>query len=231
MSNDRPQVRQAITEATQALLGDCIQLAEDGWRAPSKLPGWSRGHVATHIARNAEAMTRVVRGMISGVPTFMYDSAEARASAIDQGAGRSGLDQQVDLDTTAGELDAAFDEVTDWDQPVQLRPNVTLPNADAMLVHRLCEVVLHHVDLDCGFTIDDIEPATAWMLLASIGLWLAERAEGFPPIRLVTTDAGELDLGGVQPVTGTVNQLLGWITGRGDGSSLDGTTGLTIPAY
>ena len=49
-----------IALATQSLLRDTIDLDEEQWHAPSLLPGWSRAHVATHIARNADALRRVL---------------------------------------------------------------------------------------------------------------------------------------------------------------------------
>lgn len=50
--------------ATTVLLRDTISVTDDQWRGgPSRLPGWSRGHVATHLARNADAFTRLVNGV------------------------------------------------------------------------------------------------------------------------------------------------------------------------
>ncbi len=55
-------------EATQALLGDTIRLGDDQWQEPSDLPGWTRAHVATHIARNAEAFVAAVEALLAGRP-------------------------------------------------------------------------------------------------------------------------------------------------------------------
>jgi maleylpyruvate isomerase len=43
-------LRGLVTTATQRLLGDTIAVSDEDWRGPSRLPDWSRGHVATHIA-------------------------------------------------------------------------------------------------------------------------------------------------------------------------------------
>ena len=41
-------LRRLVRTATQRLLGDTILVTDDQWRAPSRLPDWTRGHVATH---------------------------------------------------------------------------------------------------------------------------------------------------------------------------------------
>ena len=48
------EVLDQLVLATGDLLGDIQDLSETSARAPSRLPGWSRGHVLTHLARNAE---------------------------------------------------------------------------------------------------------------------------------------------------------------------------------
>jgi maleylpyruvate isomerase len=50
----------AMRDSTEALL---LGLDAEPWheadvRAPSLLPGWTRGHVLSHIARNADGITR-----------------------------------------------------------------------------------------------------------------------------------------------------------------------------
>jgi maleylpyruvate isomerase len=38
------------------------------WAAPSALPGWSRAHVLTHVARNADAMINLLTWARTGRP-------------------------------------------------------------------------------------------------------------------------------------------------------------------
>ena len=49
---------------------------------PSLLPGWSRAHVIGHLARNAEALTRLAAWARTGVETPMYRDREQRAAEI-----------------------------------------------------------------------------------------------------------------------------------------------------
>jgi maleylpyruvate isomerase len=101
-------VRSLVTHATQRLLGDTIAVSDEEWRSPSRLPNWTRSHVATHLARNADAIRRLAEWARTGERQEMYASADQRESEILEGAARSALDLQIDLDTSAGKLADAF---------------------------------------------------------------------------------------------------------------------------
>jgi hypothetical protein len=51
---DPPATPAQITTATGRLLRTASRLSDADVRAPSLLPGGSRGHVLTHLARNAD---------------------------------------------------------------------------------------------------------------------------------------------------------------------------------
>ncbi|MFL6027780.1 MAG: maleylpyruvate isomerase N-terminal domain-containing protein, partial [Friedmanniella sp.] len=107
-----------LSTGTGRLLGETISVTDEDWRAPSRLPGWSRGHVATHIARQADGLVRLTEWARSGTRTDMYGSPGQREDEIEAGALRSGLDLQVDLDTSAQQLEEAFAAVQEagaWD--------------------------------------------------------------------------------------------------------------------
>src|SRR5689334_10380125 len=65
--------------------------------APSALPGWTVGHVLTHVARNADAYTNLLTWARTGVETPAYASPTARADGIDAGADRPVAEQIADL--------------------------------------------------------------------------------------------------------------------------------------
>lgn len=226
-------LRAQLVEATARLLGATITVSDDGWRGPSGLPGWSRAHVATHLARQADGLGRLVSWARTGVRQEMYDSPEQREREIESGSSRSGLELQVDLDTAAGRLDAGFDglESGGWDAVVALRGGLEAP-ARLLPLARLLEVVVHHVDLDIGYTLDDVAPATANWLLE----WSAFRLRGrdeFPRLELVsdTTSLTVGSSGATRTVRGRSADLLGWLTGRSDDSALTGGDGLRLPAF
>lgn len=227
-------LRSELDAATSRLLGDTIAVSDADWRGPSRLPGWSRGHVATHLARQADALGRVAGWARTGVRQEMYDSPEQREREIDEGANRSGLELQIDLDTAAGRLDRAFGELDEhgsWDAVVSLRGGLQVP-ARLLPLARLVEVVLHHVDLDTGYALSDVEPATADWLLELCAFRLRERDE-FPRLELVS-DSTTITVGSsgdVRTVRGSSADLLGWLTGRSDDSQLTGGDGLRLPAF
>lgn len=227
-------LRALLAGATQKLLGDTIRVADDDWAGPSRLPGWTRGHVATHLARQADGVRRLVGWAATGERAEMYDSPEVRTSEIDAGARRSGLELQVDLDTSAGELERAFEhlnEVHGWSHEVEMRGGLRVP-ARLLPLARLLEVVLHHVDLDIGYEVDDIEPATAEWLLEWCAFRLRLRDE-FPRLELHAESGFTITVGSVgDPIVirGSSPALLGWVTRRVDASAVTGDEGLQLPS-
>jgi len=91
---------------------------------------------------------------------------------------------------------------------------------------------VHHVDLDVGYEVADIDDATAGWLLEWCGFRLRQRDE-FPRLELVspTTRITVGSSGTIRTVSGGSAGLLGWLTGRTDGGDLEGTDGLRLPAF
>ena len=228
------QVRELLGSATARLLGATIDVTDEDWRRPSRLPGWTRGHLATHLARQADALVRVAAGARGGVLTPMYDSPDQREQDIEAGAHRTGLELQVDLDTSARRLEEAFaalDEGDGWDAPIELRGGFR-GQARLLPLARLLEVELHHVDLDIGRGADDLDAATADWLLEWCALRLRQR-EDFPRLELVS-DTTRLSVGSAgagRTVRGTSAQLLGWLTGRAVARPPEGADNLHLPAF
>lgn len=209
---DLGEVRRLKMAATQRLLGDTIAISETDWHSPTALPGWTRAHVATHVARNADALRHVVDGLDSGRQLEPDDALRD----LEAGARRSPLDIQIDLDTSAGMLNDTFGQLTSEAWSISLGGRlIGLTVADLPMM-RLNEVVLHHVDLDCGFGFVDLDPQIAGWLL----VWNIYRREDLtvgPAISLVTTSGAVHRVGsgeGTTEVSGTDANLLGWLTGR-----------------
>src|SRR5262249_31346853 len=81
-----------IGEATDRLLASADARTDPAARERSGLPGWTRGHVLTHVARNADGLGNLLRWARTGVTTPMYASREARRADIEAGVGRSPAD-------------------------------------------------------------------------------------------------------------------------------------------
>lgn len=224
-----------VRTSTARLLGGTITVSDGDWRGPSRLPAWTRGHVATHLARHADAVVRLCGWARTGVPEPMYASTQARDTEIEAGAGRSGLQLQIDLDTTSGRLSEAFDAVDQagaWDESVELRGGLTAV-ARLLPLARLTEVELHHVDLGIGYEVDDIDETTAAWLLEWSAYRLRRRDE-FPRLELTSPSGLTIAIGnsGVPlPVRGSNARLLGWLTGRGTPSTVQGAGDLRLPPF
>lgn len=202
-----------LTAATARLLASADSLDDDAVRAPSLLPGWTRGHVLSHLARNADGMARTARGVLAGVPAPMYDSAEAREAAIEQGAGRPAAEIADDVRRSAeglapvlAELAGAGEEVLGslvlFGPPQPDR--VPDQPARSLLFGRLREVEVHHVDLGLPSYRPTDWPAA---FVERTLLWVHART-------------GPID------VVGEPAEVLAWRIGRGAGPSvrrLDGS--------
>ncbi|MFT3861662.1 maleylpyruvate isomerase family mycothiol-dependent enzyme [Micropruina sp.] len=222
-------LRKRVQEATQRLLGDTIGISDDAWNALSKLPGWSRAHVAAHLAAGADALAGVIVAAVEGRSVPLYPDAESRRAGIERGSSLTGLELQICLDTSAGRLERAMDTVDDWSVPVQLlgRP-MTLAH---LPMARLSEVVVHHLDLDCDFDVDRIDPGPARWLLQWALLWQPEHAD-LPALRVASDSGVVADLGeGEQrrPISGPDASLWGWLMGRSVPVAPQGADDLALP--
>ncbi|GHG71361.1 maleylpyruvate isomerase [Streptomyces griseocarneus] len=214
----------AVREATDRLLSALAGLDNAALAGPSRLPGWTRGHLLAHLARNADALVNVLEGRP------MYTSGEARDADIERDAPRP-LDVQIaDLrESTEGFVRAAT-APADWSRTVFMRNGVT-EKASRIPFRRLMEVELHHVDLGIGYELEDLPDA----FTAGEIEFLTDRFSGnpaVPAIRVAATDGrqwrtGRAD-GEVLTVTGPAAGLLGWLAGRRDGTGLE-TGGAPLP--
>lgn len=98
---------------------------------------------------------------------------------------------------------------------------------------RLTEVLLHHVDLDAGFTPADWPADFGADMLRRVTASFADR-EDAPAMRLLVDGTGiEHSVSSGGPVIrGSSSSLLAWATGRSDGSDLTVEGGvLPIPPF
>ncbi|WP_433008257.1 maleylpyruvate isomerase family mycothiol-dependent enzyme [Kribbella sp. CA-294648] len=196
-------------EATVARLTAVLAgLDDEAVRAPSGLPGWSRGHVLTHIAYFSEAMTRQVEEALAGRLVEMYDGGRpARDAAIEAGAGRSADELREHVRTaTAGLLDA-WRKVDDWSRPVTHR------NGDlaATVYTGWRELEVHTVDLALEPTSDDWSVEFCLHLLDFLK---ARTPDGLHLILVGGNTRWENGTGEDRILTGTFTDLTAWMAGR-----------------
>ncbi|OAR25297.1 mycothiol maleylpyruvate isomerase [Streptomyces sp. ERV7] len=222
---DHAQDLASVREATDRLLTAAAKLDNAAVAEPSRLPGWSRGHVLAHVARNADALVNV----LAGRP--MYESGEARDADIARDAARPLDVHLADLRESADRFQAEGARPADWARTVELR-NGVLDEAARIPFRRLIEVELHHVDLGVGYELEDLPDAFVRREIQ----FLADRFAGsasVPPVTLTGSNGHTLRTGGTEgsPVTvgGPAWDLLGWLAGRRDGAALQATGG-PLPA-
>lgn len=138
------------------LYGTLEALDDDAVRGPSRLPGWSVGHVLTHIARNADSYVRILQGAQRGEHLEQYaGGVEQRAADIEAGAGRSALELIADVTASAATLDAAWAAMTPPDWSGHGLSGGTAWRCRDLPLSRWREVEVHHVDLGRGYEIED----------------------------------------------------------------------------
>jgi maleylpyruvate isomerase len=208
-------MRLRLIGATQALLGDTIGLSDDEWQSPSGLPGWTRAHVASHLAQEAERLTALVARLAAGERRLTWPVNEPDHD-LEAGSRRRAIDLQVALDTTAGTLLENLDRLHKTDWLITLRTPIGPLPASALPLVRLNEVTLHHLDLRLGLSFADLDPAVVEWLLQ----WNVRRLD--PRLRhcrvhLLSDEGLDLWVGSGRPtsdIRGANSSLLGWLTGR-----------------
>jgi maleylpyruvate isomerase len=216
----------AVQDSTERLLASLDRLDDASVAQPSLLPGWSRGHVLAHLARNADALVNV----FAGRP--MYASNEARDADIARGADRPLAVHRGDVRDSAARFAGAAARLTDeqWQATVTLRNGVT-DLAATIPLRRWVEVELHHIDLDVGHTLADLPGAFVDRALDYLARRFAGHA-GIPPTELRAEDGRSWRIGRdgepAEPlvvVAGTPAALVGWLSGRTPGSGLSAGDG------
>jgi maleylpyruvate isomerase len=155
-----------IDDAGGRLMGTVSRLTDEDMRERSLLPGWTRGHVLTHVARSADALRNLITWARTGVETPAYRSQEARDAAIDAGAGRSAGELLADVTESAAAFLEAAGTVPEacWQVAVRVLNYPEFPAAQ-LLLFRLVEVELHHTDLGTGYRPGDWPAGFAAMKL------------------------------------------------------------------
>ncbi|MEE4545370.1 maleylpyruvate isomerase family mycothiol-dependent enzyme [Streptomyces sp. V4-01] len=216
-----PAALQAALTAGQERLRELLpRLTEEAVRAPSALPGWSRGHVLTHLEGVGLALARQARYALRGRQIEVYDGGRpARDAAIAAGHGRSATVLAQALSAALDEVAASWSAVTadDWARPVRYRDGTLL---DAGLAWWR-EVEIHTTDALLGPSTADWPPAFSGYLVE----YLAPRVPA--GVRL-TFDADDgpyhwtVGEGRELAVKGRLTDLAAWLAGRRPARALAG---------
>jgi maleylpyruvate isomerase len=212
-----------VDHATGRLLRTAEALDEADLAGPSLLPGWTRGHVLTHVARNADALVNLLTWARTGVVTPAYPDRRRRDADIEAGADRPLAEQLADVREAAERFAAAVDAMPTeaWTAVLDV-PAGPLP-APLIVWNRLREVEVHHVDLAAGYQPADWPEAFSHRLLHEVVADLSGH-DAFPSLVLEPGGTGHrLILGepdGAPTVSGPAWSLAAWLTGRTRGEDL-----------
>jgi maleylpyruvate isomerase len=138
--------------AQDALDRALVGLRDEQARAPSLLPGWSVGHLLTHIARNGDSLVWRLEGAVLGEVRDQYPGGlEQRQADIETGAGRAADALAEDVAQSSAAVARVMAELPEeaWDAPSRTSLGIVEPSRDAVLA-RWREVVVHHGDLGLG---------------------------------------------------------------------------------
>ncbi|MCP3804257.1 maleylpyruvate isomerase family mycothiol-dependent enzyme [Allokutzneria sp. A3M-2-11 16] len=221
----------ALEHATERLLDTVAGLDEGTIRGASALPGWSRGHVIAHLARNADALLNLLTWARTGVEHPMYASRADRDADIDEGARRSGRLLREDLIAACERFSAAARSLP----PSGWRAEVVVGDGWPLTGHeipwlRVREVWIHLADLRCGFDLVDL-PEEVQEELIDDAVAHYDGMAGVPSftLRADLADGSQREWivngtndSSVGAVRGDAITVLAWLTGRGDASALSG---------
>ena len=221
---DFPNLDETVV-ATASFLETVSSLSDEDVRQPSLLPGWSRAHVVTHVARNADALSNLLHGAEAGEVRAMYESQEARDAATEAGAGRSARELLEDAVAACGRWEQAANTLhsRNVEAPGCSRPGSAPFPVRRVGMMRRTEVEVHHADLGLHYTPSDWPADFVSALMKRRRRELADAGVG---LRWHATDTGESwETGDGPEVTGTAAALVWWLVGRGNGETLTCSAG------
>lgn len=215
-----PALLDEVVAATARLLSTVDGLGEPALRGPSLLPGWSRAHVLTHLARGADSRVRLLDSARLGVPIRQYPDERTREREIEEGSARPRAAIVADLHVSADRLaDAVASHPADrWGRPVLWLGDRERP-VDGVVSSRIQELEMHHVDLAAGYRYGDWP---RWFVAGAMP-GVVHTMRDLADLTLDATDTGtlyRLRTGTARTVHGPLNALFAWLTGRSDGADL-----------
>lgn len=199
------------TRAHARVIEAIASLTDGQIRQPSLLPDWTVGHVATHIARNAEGHVRMLDAAQRGEVAAMYPGGhDQRTNDIEAGSTRRAEAIAADVAGTAALLERSWAEMTPsaWDGSGETIAGRTAIRDLPFIRWR--EVTVHHADLGVGFTWSEWDTEYVRLELARLTmLWASRKPMGMTELpapalavaahHRVAWLLGRADIEGLQP--------------------------------
>jgi maleylpyruvate isomerase len=206
-------------DAHKRLLGTLAGLTDEMAAGPSLLPGWTVGHVLTHLARNADSLTGLCEAAQEDRVGVQYPGGPAQRTAdIEAGAGRPATALGVDVADSAARLERAWAHTGNraWDEGRAEMTTGVVPLGDVVF-RRWRETEVHHADLGLDYTAADWPEAYVTAELARLVEVVAGRLAAGVAVRMVATDTGTVWTAGsgeAMEVAGARHTLVAWLLGR-----------------
>lgn len=199
----------------QHLLQSLDSLTDDQCREPSALPGWTRGHVLSHLARNAESHVHVLQCAARGEMGEQYvGGAKARKEGIELHAHDSAelLVGAIRKSIYALEGQWAATNSEGWQGHGINSAGASIAMSDIVFL-RWREVEVHHADLSRDFTFANWNSTyVRYELDRQVMMWRASKPMGLTPLP-------------EQALQLSPHERLAWLLGRRD------VEGLPKPAF
>ena len=202
-----------LEHETSLLVRTAAALDDETIRVASLCEGWTRAHVLSHLARNADALGNLVGWAVTGTPRAMYDSPDSRDADIAAGATRGAQEIFTDLSDSAARFasEAASLGGAPEKAEVEMRGGRVV-RGEQLPTLRLMEVVFHHVDLDAGYTFADADPGFVRRAITIAVERFRTRGQ-VPSITVHGEDDETWALGdGTQHISGANAALLLWLS-------------------
>jgi maleylpyruvate isomerase len=183
-------------DASARLLATLDGLDDATARRPSRLPGWTVGHVVTHLARNADSHVRMLEGAMAGTVADQYEGGlDGRAAEIAAGAVRPAAELVSDLNRAVDDLDATWGRVPGevWATGHGRMGNGEPCPCAELPARRWREVEIHRVDLGLGAEPADWPDAYVELELPKALAQLPERLSPADRARLLAWMVGRVE--------------------------------------
>lgn len=157
MAQDPGQEYALLSDCTQILLDTLKRVPDDVPGSQTLVPGWDAAHLTAHIHHNAEAISRLIGWVTTGVRAPMYASIAARDAEIEASSRVPMPDLKrmvaASAEVLAEEIGSL--QLRDLAQEVVTIHNRNIPVSATVWI-RTKEVAIHAVDYDCQTSFDDL---------------------------------------------------------------------------
>lgn len=202
-----------LRRETDMLAATVDSLRDDEMAAPSLAEGWTRSHIVAHLAGNARAITRLAEWAVSGEEQSMYPSRESRDAEIEELAALPPAELKRVFHDANAALDAALQKMQNGTvAATALHGPPGEFSAYQVPTLRMSEVLIHHLDLDTAWGLDEADMDALEDTLEMVMGRITGR-EDWPGLTIETDEGEQYVLGdGTTHVTGGRDAILGWIT-------------------